>query len=52
LQLSKIYNSKGNKERAFYYLNESNNSQVLSANKGAEIEGVRSDFEKAKKMKY
>ena len=49
LQLSKIYNSKGNKERAFYYLNESNNSQVLSANKGAEIEGVRSDFEKAKK---
>ncbi len=49
LHLSKIYNSKGNKERAFFYLNEGNNSQVLSANKGAEIEGIRSDFEKAKK---
>lgn len=48
-QLSNIYNKKGDKEKAFYYLNESNENQVLSANKGAEIEGVRSDFEKAKK---
>lgn len=48
-QLSNLYNKKGDKEKAFYYLNESNEKQVLSANKGAEIEGVRSDFEKAKK---
>lgn len=48
-QLSNLYNKKGNKEKAFYYLNESNEKQVLSANKGAEIEGIRSDFEKAKK---
>ncbi|MBJ7427401.1 MAG: tetratricopeptide repeat protein [Bacteroidia bacterium] len=48
-QLSNLYNKKGDKEKAFYYLNESNEKQVLSANKGAEIEGVRSEFEKAKK---
>ncbi len=48
-QLSNLYNKKGDKEKAFYYLNESNEKDVLSANKGAEIEGVRSDFEKAKK---
>jgi signal transduction histidine kinase/CheY-like chemotaxis protein/lipopolysaccharide biosynthesis regulator YciM len=48
-QLSKVYKAKGDSEKAFYYLKESTDSQILDAKKGAEIEGVRSGFESAKK---
>lgn len=48
-QLSKLYKAKGDSEKAFFYLKESNDSQILDAKKGAEIEGVRSGFESAKK---
>lgn len=48
-QLSKLYKAKGDSEKAFFYLKESNDSQILDAKKGAEIEGVRSGYESAKK---
>lgn len=48
-QLSKIYEEKGDNEKALFYSKESTNKQILDANKGAEIEGIHSSYEKAKK---
>ena len=46
-QLSKIYELKGNNENALFYANESTAKQILDANKGAEIENIDSNYEKA-----
>lgn len=51
LLISKIYEKLGNNEKALFYAKESHEKLVLDANKGVEIEGIRSSYEKEKKDK-
>lgn len=46
-QLSKIYELKGDNENALFYAKESTAKQILDANKGAQIENIDSNNEKA-----
>jgi signal transduction histidine kinase/ActR/RegA family two-component response regulator len=47
--LSKVYEKKGDSENALFYAKESAAKLELDANKGAEIAGIHSSYEKAKK---
>jgi signal transduction histidine kinase len=47
-QLSKIYELKGDNEKALFYSKESAEKQNLDEHKGAEIESVNSNYEKDK----
>ncbi|MFZ4798155.1 MAG: response regulator [Bacteroidia bacterium] len=48
-QLSKIYEKKGDNVKALFYTKEIIDKPILDANKGAEIEGINANYEKAKK---
>lgn len=46
--LSSVYEKKGDTEKAFYYMKESQEKAVLNAAKGAEVENIHSSYYKAK----